>query len=321
MANVAERNPHDLWIHELIRDKVAVAEFLHRYRIVSAPQCPDSNCAAPCIPERIISERELSRNRLPFRWRCSNPYCHQSLPFLHGSYLENTKLPLGKHILLIYKYYLGRNAKETSKELRIAHSTAKMWFSYFRRCASHYMQNDFYPSFQFNIQYAIQWDEAAFAKKQKHHRGNVGAIGRRQPKWVLGGVQQETGFVALKYVQRRDAANLQAFISAVSPIGATIITDSWGGYLGLDLLGYLHWNVNHEEGFVNPLTGYHTNCIEGLWMLVRSNLRKYKGIKAEHLQTFLDEFAFRRNMNLHRRGLWVNLLLMIGVKQRVITRP
>ena len=137
----------------------------------------------------------------------------------------------------------------------------------------------------------------------------------------LGGVQRGTGYIALKYVQRRDAVNLQSFMSAVSPIGSCMITDCWRGYLGLDALGYIHWNVNHEDGFVNPLSGMHTNTVEGMWALLRGYLRKYRGIRLEQLQSFLDEFAFRRNMSLHRRGLWSNLMLTIGVKQHVVPLP
>ena len=46
------------------------------------------------------------------------------------------------------------------------------------------------------------------------------------------------------------------------------ITDGWGVYSGLIAMGYSHWNLNHSVGFIDDLTGYHTNTIEGLWVMV-----------------------------------------------------
>ena len=311
--------PNDFWIHQLISSDVDISQFLNRYRIARAPQCPTADCDAQCISVRILSNRELSRNRLPFRWKCSRNDCNGSLPFLYGSYLDGTRLSLGKQICLIYKYFTGRNAKESAKELDIGYLTVTRYFRFYRRCISHYMQHNFYVNFQFNINYAIQWDEAAFVKKQKHHRGNTGIHGGRRAKWVLGGVQEQTNYVALKYVLRRDALTLQSFIAQQCPMGATVVTDCWRGYNGLNQRGFMHWNVNHEQGFVHPLSGYHTNMIEGLWQLVRGEFRKYRGMREEELQWFLDEFAFKRNMRLSQEGLWVKLLLVIGAKQSVVS--
>lgn len=316
-VNIDESRPNDLWIFDLIRSKVNICQLLNRYRIVKPPQCPIGDCDLQCIANQITSNRRKRRNRVPYEWICSDSQCTGTLPFLSGTYLHGVKLSLAKHVLLIYKYYRGRSAKETSQELGIGYLTVLHWFGVFRKCVHHYMQNDFYPQFQFDVNYAIEWDEAAFAKKQKHHRGNAGNR-RRSPKWVLGGVQRRTNFVALKYVEQRDAQTLQTFITQQCPHGATVVTDQWRGYLGLGARGYSHWNVNHENGFVDPLHGQHTNTIEGLWQLVRGDFRKYRGLKKDQLQTYLDEFAFKRNMSLTQEGVWVSLLLVIGAKQRII---
>lgn len=311
--NIGETQPHDAWIFELTSKPQAVAQFLYRHRIVSPPICPTPFCNTLCVPSPITNQRELSRHRLPYKWVCPQVGCNGQHSFLFGSYLYNTKLSIQQHIGMLYKFYLGRNAKQSAQELNMQHRTVIVWFDYFRRNLNHWMQNHFYPNFQFSNQFAIQWDEASFAKKQRYHRGH-----RREPNWVVGGVQQETGLVALKFVQGRERDTLLPLITALCEFGATQITDGWRGYLGLDLLGFTHWNVNHSEGFVDPLTGHHTNTIEGIWSLARGDLRRFRGIQRPKLQSFLDEFAFRRNMRLSDDGVWVKLLLTIGTTQHSI---
>ena len=45
------------------------------------------------------------------------------------------------------------------------------------------MQEHHYPSFAFEVDLVIEWNEDASAAKQKHHRKR-----RREPASVLGGV-------------------------------------------------------------------------------------------------------------------------------------
>ena len=114
---------------------------------------------------------------------------------------------------------------------------------------------------------------------------------------------------------------MHQLITQHSEQGATHVTDGWAAYLGLSNHGYYHWTVNHSEGFVDPYHGYHTNTIEGLWALIRGDLRTSRGIPANKLQLHLDVFAFRRNMSLSNAGLWKNLLLVVGTMQQLVPKP
>ena len=84
--------------------------------------------------------------------------------------------------------------------------------------------------------------------------------------------------------------------------------------------GLFHWTVNHSEGFVHPFHGYHTDTIEGLWSLIRSDLRAFRGINEQKLQVHLDVFAFRRNMGMSDDGIWSKLCLVIGKMQHTTSR-
>ena len=52
--------------------------------------------------------------------------------------------------------------------------------------------------------------------------------------------------------------------------GSVIHTDSWKGYENLKKY-FIHLKINHSLYCVDPLTGVHTNTIEGNW----SPLKKY----------------------------------------------
>ena len=320
MANVDRSEPNDIWLNLLLSDPFLIAQFLYRYRIVSAPACPKGSCNGTCTPIRITSARDHARHRFPVKWQCSEPRCNGQRPFCFGSYLHGTHLSVAMHVRLLYKYYLGRTAGEAAAELNVHVNTVETWFSFYRRCVSNWMQNNFYPNFQFDARFATQVDEAHFIKKQKHNRGNPGGgpfANRASQKWVLGMTQTETKYIALKHVRNRGGPELEAFIGPLCPIGSAIVSDCWGGYMGLNRLGFLHYNVNHEVGFVHPFTGMHTNTMEGAWALVRGHLRKFRGIKEDNLQEYLDDYAFRRNVK-QTGSVWIKLLLVIGAKQSVV---
>ncbi len=55
-----------------------------------------------------------------------------------------------------------------------------------------------------------------------------------------------------------------------------------------------HQTVNHSQGFKDPETGTHTNYIEGSFGNLKLDLRRHKGIRREHMQSYLDEYVFRK---------------------------
>jgi hypothetical protein len=74
-----------------------------------------------------------------------------------------------------------------------------------------------------------------------------------------------------------------------------IHTDCWKGYNRLDeicsYLGYIHKTVNHSENFVNNVTGANTQTIEGMWSVIKRELRK-EGTKLGDINTYLKKIYF-----------------------------
>lgn len=76
---------------------------------------------------------------------------------------------------------------------------------------------------------------------------------------------------------------------------STVYTDELKSYNDLEGLGYTHDRVNHSQG-VYVSGDVHTNTIEGFWATVRRGIGgTYHSVSTKHLQSYLDEYAFRYN--------------------------
>ncbi|KAK1944857.1 hypothetical protein P3T76_003390 [Phytophthora citrophthora] len=53
---------------------------------------------------------------------------------------------------------------------------------------------------------------------------------------------------------------------------------------------YEHSWVNHTLNFVDPVTGTHTNTIEGLWeMQINRRIKAMRGMSQKYLDGYIDE--------------------------------
>ena len=306
--------PTDDWLYDMRHNQFRQCQFVVTHKLANAPTCVNCQSECECY---LKSGRDQSRNQLPYGWQCTNCDCKQVFNFLDASFIPVRGIGLFKHIQLLYKFYCRRTAKDAAKEMKIGYGTAKVWFDFYRRCISHYMQHYFYPNFEFDIDAALEFDEAKSSAKQKYNVGRA-----KEPVWVLGGIQRRSRYVILKVVDNnRNGPLLQSIISSYTAVGSTVITDGWSAYLGLSGLGYYHWTVKHSEGFVNTMHGHHTNNIENLWMDMLGVLRAAREVQAKHLQKWLDVFAFRQNMSKAPEGVWARMCCVIGVVQRFVDKP
>ena len=102
----------------------------------------------------------------------------------------------------------------------------------------------------------VEVDEVKFGCR-KYNRGR--AI---EGQWVFGGVKRGSGKCFLIPLERRDSTNLLNIIEEWILPGTTIISDCWKAYECLEEVGFVHQCVNHQQNFVDPATGAHTNTVE-----------------------------------------------------------
>lgn len=75
--------------------------------------------------------------------------------------------------------------------------------------------------------------------------------------------------------------------------GATLHTDAWIGYRGLDA-EYVHHVIDHTVEYVNGKI--HTNGIENFWSLLKRTVKgTYVSVEPFHLEAYVDEQVFRFN--------------------------
>ena len=76
----------------------------------------------------------------------------------------------------------------------------------------------------------------------------------------------------------------------------TIYTDMWKAYDSLSWCGFQHGTVNHSQHFVDPVTGVHTNSIEGSWTHAKKKLKNHstsEDLFASHLAEYLWRKKYR----------------------------
>ena len=62
----------------------------------------------------------------------------------------------------------------------------------------------------------------------------------------------------------------------------------------LSSMEYSHDYVNHSINFVDPVTGAHTNTIEGLWEIhIKRHIKRMRGVRKNIVDGYLDEFMWR----------------------------
>jgi transposase-like protein len=111
----------------------------------------------------------------------------------------------------------------------------------------------------------VEVDESKFGKV-KYHRGH-----RVEGVWVVGLVERtEERKMVLVPVLDRTKETLFAILKRYIKQESTIYTDCFRSYIGLDRAFAGHETVNHSRCFVDPISGVHTNTIEGNWCAVKN---------------------------------------------------
>ena len=116
---------------------------------------------------------------------------------------------------------------------------------------------------------------------------------------VVGTIGRKSGFVRLRVAHHTDSATLSAHVHQFTGPAATIYTDGWRGYNGIDRS---HAIVCHGDGEwardddADGIREVHINTIEGVWTTVRNFLRPFRGVHKKFLAGYIAICEFAINI-------------------------
>lgn len=240
------------------------------------------------------------------RWRCSLRTCRKEVGLRKGSWFENSKLPLRVFIIFTYAWTKEYTTiKFCEEELELSSHSVVDWKNFLREvCAASLLGN---PIKIGGPNTTVEIDESLFSKS-KYNRGVP-----YPQQWVFGGICRETRECFLYAVPNRTAPVLLSCIKENILPGSKIISDEWKAYNQIPKIpGYFfdYETVNHSKTFKDPITGAHTNNIEGLWSLAKRRNKKECGTSRELIDSYLCEFMWRQRN--HGKDLFEQMLTDIA---------
>ena len=164
----------------------------------------------------------------------------------------------------------------------------------------------------------VELDETFIGGDEPGLRGGR-AKGKKSLVGVAVEIRQPRGYGRCRMAILADgsSASLHRFVTDHVEPGATVITDAWQGYHGIDKLGYRHDRRSQRAARARGddpwalLPGVHrVASLAKRWLL-----GTHQGsIDDEHLQSYLNEFVFRFNRRRSRsRGLLFYRLLELAI--------
>ena len=263
-----------------------------------APDGEHTHCPK-CDADRPFKRYETEQQRQS--WTCTT--CGHHLHPTAGTVFHKSSTSLH---LWFYAMYLmtstrcGISAKQLEREIGCTYKTAWRMAHLIR---SELMADDDVPLSGF-----VEVDETYVGGVQRGVRGHP--LEGSNKTAVLGMVERRGSrrVKAVPVANTKGRTLLPIVMEKVLP-RSLIYTDEAAVYGRLRRKGYAHRRIHHAEK-VYVSGDIHTNTIEGFWSLVKRGIDGvYHSVSAKHLQTYLNEYAWRYNERHNGRSKFETLLL------------
>ena len=138
----------------------------------------------------------------------------------------------------------------------------------------------------------VHCDESFIGGKRKYGKGRIPKV---KPRYIFGIVDKNAHKAFVQFIPKKDRINIIPLISRHVPIGCQINTDGAKVYKVLGLMNYTHEFCIHDQRYVDPETGIHSNWIENFWSNFKIKLKSIRGSQGKMLDGHVDEYLYRYN--------------------------
>jgi transposase-like protein len=277
---------------ERFQDPIIAADYLESLRWPNGPVCP--HCGES---ERKHYALKSKSRKL---WKCAA--CRKQYTVTIGTIFEGSHIGLHKWLLAFYllcSSKKGMSAHQLHRMLGVTYKSA--WFMAHR--IRYAMQQ---PAFQERLQGVVEVDETYIGGKvRRSNKRQTRPLdpmkpdprmqtGRGSDKTPVVALVERGGMVRAERMANVTGKELKGAIRRHVDPGATIMTDAFGSYRGLDQEYAGHFTVNHLDEFVHG--DIHTNKAENFFSILKRGIDGvYHHVSEAHLGRYLDEFTFRYN--------------------------
>jgi len=256
-------------------------------------------------------EKVTKHHRVKTRTCYACQFCgHQEYP-MRGTIFEDsaTSLKLWFHaFFLMAQTRCGISAKQIEREIGVTYKTAWRMANQIRSL----LVDD--EDEEFPLAGTVEIDEAYWGGKDKwRHRDRKQGRGGKTP--ILGMAQRPEpglpGRIIARVIPDGHEDTILPHVTKKILPRSTVYTDEGRSLQNIGALGYRHGRVNHVQG-IYVRGDVHANTIEGFWSLVRRGIGGvFHAVSTKHLQSYLDEYAFRYNNREDERGMFGAFLARI----------
>lgn len=267
-------------IFELYPTEDDCISHLEQLRWDNNPRCPYCNST---------NSTNLKQEK---RYHCNT--CNTSYSVTVGTIFHNTRLPLQKWFLalcLILNARKGLSARQLARDLKVNKDTAWRISMKIRDAMFDRGQRELLTGL-------VEADETYVGgKPRKHHPDDKNhPRGRGTKKTPVVGLIERGGKVHAEAVDKGslNMKKLTALVRRNVDIATTtLITDEFGGYLGIKQI-MPHRVIRHHHWYVDG--DIHTNNIESFWALLkRGIIGQFHKVSLRYLPCYINEFCYRFN--------------------------
>jgi hypothetical protein len=252
----------------------------------------------------------LRKGRSSFR--CGR--CRKEVAPQKGTIFEKTKTPLTLwfHALMMFSNAKsGLSAKELERNLAITYKCAWRMLSVIRSSLRQGLER---------LSGVVEADLAYLGGRKRSGKAHKHQSEAILSKPLAMGAIERGGRVRAQTVAGTGGISTRSFILSHVEPGSSLFTDKHGSFKALRDIYRMRY-VNHSKKEYARGT-VHVNTVESFWSHVKRSTRgTFKSVSKEHLQSYLDAFAFHYNnagRDRQRFETLLQLVLLSGARTRTV---